>query len=104
MTLRRGAGKRHTTGLRREGGRVIEFENLPELVDPVVVAAFEGWNDAGEAATGGIEHLEDVWKATPITELDPEDYYDFQVTRPMVELVEGETRRRIVWPTTRVSW
>jgi len=82
---------------------VIELENTPELVDPVVVAAFEGWNDAGEAASGVIEHLEDVWDATPIAELDPEDYYDFQVTRPMVELVDGETRQ-IVWPTTRISW
>jgi proteasome assembly chaperone (PAC2) family protein len=82
---------------------VIELENVPELVDPVVVAAFEGWNDAGEAASGVIEHLEDVWDATPIAELDPEDYYDFQVTRPMVELVDGDTRQ-IVWPTTRISW
>lgn len=82
---------------------MIEFENVPELVDPVVVAAFEGWNDAGEAASGVIEHLEDVWNATRITEVDPEDYYDFQVTRPMVELVDGKTRR-IVWPTTRISW
>ncbi len=82
---------------------MIELENVPELVDPVVVAAFEGWNDAGEAASGVIEHLEDVWDATPIAELDPEDYYDFQVTRPMVELVDGETRQ-IVWPTTRISW
>jgi proteasome assembly chaperone (PAC2) family protein len=82
---------------------MIEFENVPELVDPVVVAAFEGWNDAGEAASGVIQHLEDVWDATPVTELDPEDYYDFQVTRPTVELVDGETRR-IVWPTTRISW
>ena len=82
---------------------MIELENTPELVDPVVVAAFEGWNDAGEAASGVIEHLEDVWDATPIAELDPEDYYDFQVTRPMVELVDGETRQ-IVWPTTRISW
>jgi proteasome assembly chaperone (PAC2) family protein len=81
---------------------VIELENVPELVDPVVVAAFEGWNDAGEAASGVIQHLEEAWDATPIAELDPEDYYDFQVTRPTVEL-DGESRR-INWPTTRVSW
>jgi hypothetical protein len=81
---------------------VIELENVPELVDPVVVAAFEGWNDAGEAASGVIQHLEEAWDATPVAELDPEDYYDFQVTRPTVEL-EGDTRR-INWPTTRISW
>ncbi|WP_158588089.1 PAC2 family protein [Actinomadura logoneensis] len=81
---------------------MIELEGVPELVDPVVVAAFEGWNDAGEAASGVITHLESVWDATPIAELDPDDYYDFQVTRPMVEMVDGETRG-ISWPTTRVS-
>ncbi|WP_026413000.1 PAC2 family protein [Actinomadura oligospora] len=81
---------------------MIELEGVPDLVDPVVVAAFEGWNDAGEAASGVITHLESVWDATPIAELDPDDYYDFQVTRPMVEMIDGETRG-ITWPTTRIS-
>ncbi|HEY7485903.1 MAG TPA: PAC2 family protein [Streptosporangiaceae bacterium] len=81
---------------------MIELEIVPELVDPVLVAAFEGWNDAGEAASGVIEHLETAWDGAQIAELDPEDYYDFQVTRPMVELADGETRQ-IIWPTTRVS-
>jgi proteasome assembly chaperone (PAC2) family protein len=80
---------------------VIEFEELPELVDPVLIAAFEGWNDAGEASSGVLAHLETEWKATPLVELDPEDYYDFQVTRPIVELGDGVTRS-IVWPTTRL--
>ncbi|GGO23856.1 hypothetical protein GCM10010116_47970 [Microbispora rosea subsp. aerata] len=80
---------------------MIEFEGLPELVDPVLIAAFEGWNDAGEASSGVLAHLESEWKATPLVELDPEDYYDFQVTRPMVELGDGLTRS-IVWPTTRL--
>ena len=82
---------------------MIEFENVPELVDPVFVAAFEGWNDAGEAASGVIRHLESAWDASPLAELDPEDYYDFQVTRPTVELVDG-VHRSITWPTTRISW
>ncbi|MEV5572006.1 PAC2 family protein [Spirillospora sp. NPDC052269] len=81
---------------------MIELEGVPDLVDPVVVAAFEGWNDAGEAASGVITHLEGAWDATPIAELDPDDYYDFQVTRPMVEMIDGETRG-ISWPTTRIS-
>jgi proteasome assembly chaperone (PAC2) family protein len=80
---------------------VIELEGLPELVDPVLIAAFEGWNDAGEASSGVLAHLETEWKATPLVELDPEDYYDFQVTRPIVELGEGLTRS-IIWPTTRL--
>ncbi|TYK45291.1 PAC2 family protein [Actinomadura decatromicini] len=82
---------------------MVEIENLPELVDPVLVAAFEGWNDAGEAASGVISHLEAAWEAVPVAELDPDDYYDFQVTRPIVEMSDGETRG-ITWPTTRVSW
>ena len=79
-----------------------EFENWPELKDPVLVAAFEGWNDAGDAATGAIEHLELTWSATPLAALDPDDYYDFQVNRPTVSLVDGVSRR-ISWPTTRLS-
>jgi hypothetical protein len=75
---------------------------LPQLTSPVLVAAFEGWNDAGDAASTAIEHLQLSWDATPLAELDPEDYYDFQVTRPTTKLVDGITRR-IDWPTTRLS-
>lgn len=77
-------------------------DDLPELTDPVVVAAFEGWNDAGDAATGAVEHLELIWDAQPLAALDPEDYYDFQVNRPTVSLIDGVSRR-IEWPTTRIS-
>lgn len=78
------------------------FESLPKLTDPMVVAAFEGWNDAGDAATGAVEHLELIWDATPLAALDPDDYYDFQVNRPTVTHVDGVSRR-IEWPTTRIS-
>lgn len=81
---------------------MVEFEGMPELTEPLVVAAFEGWNDAGESASGVIEHLDQAWHAVPLTELDPDDYYDFQVTRPITELVDGQTRR-IQWPTTRFT-
>lgn len=77
-------------------------EDLPELTDPVVVVAFEGWNDAGDAATGAVEHLELIWDAKPLAALDPEDYYDFQVNRPTVSLIDGVSRS-IEWPTTRLS-
>ena len=77
-------------------------DDLPELDDPVVVVAFEGWNDAGDAATGAVEHLELIWDATPLAALDPEDYYDFQVNRPTVSLIDGVSRR-LEWPTTRIS-
>ncbi|MDQ1735572.1 MAG: hypothetical protein QOH56_1823 [Pseudonocardiales bacterium] len=79
-----------------------EPANWPVLQNPVLVAAFEGWNDAGDAATGAVEHLELTWDATPLAALDPDDYYDFQVNRPTVSLVEGVSRR-ISWPTTRLS-
>ncbi|MBV9011023.1 MAG: PAC2 family protein [Pseudonocardiales bacterium] len=75
---------------------------LPQLASPVLVAAFEGWNDAGDAASTAIEHLQLSWDAKPLAELDPEDYYDFQVTRPTTKLIDGITRR-IEWPTTRLS-
>jgi proteasome assembly chaperone (PAC2) family protein len=68
----------------------------------VLIAAFEGWNDAGDAASGAVEHLEEAWDASKVAAIDPDDYYDFQVNRPMVTLVDGLTRR-ITWPTTRVS-
>jgi proteasome assembly chaperone (PAC2) family protein len=76
--------------------------DLPRLVDPVMIAAFEGWNDAGEAASTALEHLELSWDATPLVSIDPEEYYDFQVTRPHVRLADGVTRK-IEWQTTRLS-
>ena len=79
---------------------MIELEDVPELRNPLMIAAFEGWNDAGEAATAAIEHLAEVWKAEPVAAIDPEEYYDFQVNRPRVVLEDG--KRRISWPTTRV--
>jgi predicted ATP-grasp superfamily ATP-dependent carboligase len=79
---------------------VLEFEEVPELTEPVLIAAFEGWNDAGEAATSAVRHLADVWDAEVVAAFDPEEYYDFQVNRPRVVLDEG--RRMLSWPTTRV--
>ncbi len=75
---------------------------LPRLVEPVMIAAFEGWNDAGEAASTALEHLELSWDATPLASIDPEDYYDFQVTRPHVRHADGVSRK-IEWQTTRLS-
>jgi hypothetical protein len=75
----------------------------PRLVDPVMIAAFEGWNDAGEAASTALEHLELTWDAEPLASIDPEEYYDFQVTRPHVRYADGVTRR-IEWQTTGCRW
>jgi len=70
-------------------------------VDPIMIAAFEGWNDAAEAASGVIDHLLETWEAEQVAEIDPEDYYDFQVNRPVVGAADEETRA-ITWPTTRI--
>ncbi|MEV6927995.1 PAC2 family protein [Dactylosporangium sp. NPDC051485] len=79
-----------------------EFDGLPVLRSPVAIAAFEGWNDAADASTAVVEHLEQEWGAETIASLDPEDFYDFQVNRPTVTMSDGETRR-IEWPTTRFA-
>ncbi|TDE09523.1 PAC2 family protein [Jiangella asiatica] len=81
---------------------MMELDGTPQLRDPVLIAAFEGWNDAGEAATAGVEHLEHEWRATPVAALDPDQYYDFQVNRPQVS-VDETGLRSIEWPTTRLS-
>jgi proteasome assembly chaperone (PAC2) family protein len=75
---------------------------LPELVDPVIVAAFAGWNDAADASTNAVEHLVEQWQAQPLAEMDAEDYYDFQVNRPHIR-IESDGVRTITWPTTTVS-
>jgi hypothetical protein len=80
-------------------GEVSEFDGLPVLRSPVAVAAFEGWNDAADASTAVVEHLEQVWSAKTVAELDPEEFYDFQVNRPTVSHTESD-ERRIEWPTT----
>ncbi len=81
---------------------MIELSGVRKLTSPAVIAAFEGWNDAGEAASGVVDHLGMAWAATQIGAIDPEDYYDFQVTRPVMEVADGRTER-LVWPTTRLS-
>lgn len=70
---------------------------VPELHEPVVIAAFEGWNDAGDAATLAARHVADRFDATPLATIDPERYYDFSTTRPLVHLDEDHNRS-ITWP------
>ena len=79
---------------------MIELQDIGELRDPIVIAAFEGWNDAGECASAVVKHLAEVWDADVVAAIDPEDFYDFQVNRPQVLMVDG--RRVVRWPTTRI--
>jgi proteasome assembly chaperone (PAC2) family protein len=75
----------------------LEWIYRPEVSRPVVVCAFAGWNDGGEAATTAARHLKDQWVARRFASIDPEEFYDFQVNRPTVRLQAGLTRR-IDWP------
>jgi predicted ATP-grasp superfamily ATP-dependent carboligase len=67
------------------------------MTEPVLVCAFRGWNDAGEAATAALEELRRLWGATRIGDIEPDNYLDLQVSRPIVHLENGLTRR-IDWP------
>ncbi len=75
----------------------IEWSERPALKSPLVVCAFKGWNDAGEAATAALGFLIDSFDATEVGRIDPEEYYDFTAVRPTVRLSEGRTRV-IEWP------
>jgi proteasome assembly chaperone (PAC2) family protein len=69
----------------------------PALTRPVLITAFRGWNDGGQGASLAGGYLAKAWSAKRFAELDPENYFDFQATRPHVALVGGLTRR-IDWP------
>jgi GNAT superfamily N-acetyltransferase len=68
----------------------------------VMLAAFEGWNDAGEAASEAVRAIKRQFGAQKVGAIDADDYYDFQFTRPTVRR-SGSGRRRIRWPSTRLS-
>jgi predicted ATP-grasp superfamily ATP-dependent carboligase len=75
----------------------LNVERRPALDRPVLIAAFRGWNDGAQGASLAGGYLAKIWNAEQFASIDPEDFYDFQATRPMVSLVEGITRR-IDWP------
>ncbi len=81
----------------------VRWNERPRLRRPVMLAAFEGWNDAGEAATTAVRYLRDRWGAHPFATVDPEEFFDFTATRPRVRLRNGFTRE-IVWPANELSW
>ncbi len=81
---------------------MIEIEDVPGLVDPVVIAAFAGWNDAADASSAVVDHLVDVWDARVVGSVDPEDFYDFQVNRPTIS-TDVTGHRRLVWQTTQIA-
>ena len=75
----------------------MEIDQLPELDRPNVIAAFSGWNDAGQSATTAVRYLVDAAKAPSFARMDPEEYYSFTDTRPQIRIVEGN-ERELTWP------
>ena len=75
----------------------LRIAHRPTLRRPVMIVAFRGWNDGGQGASLAGGYLAKAWSAARFAEIDPENFYDFQATRPHVSLVEGSTRK-IEWP------
>jgi hypothetical protein len=73
-----------------------------DLPPALLLAAFEGWNDAGNAASQALEILAEEWGAEVVHELDPEDYHDFQVSRPQIA-TDPSGNRVLTWPSTTIS-
>ena len=77
----------------------LRVHRRPELTRPVLIAAFRGWNDGAQAASLAAGYLAKTWQAQRFAEVDPEEFFDFQATRPHVSLEAGVTRK-IDWPET----
>ena len=76
----------------------VRWVDEPQLDRPAVIAAFTGWNDAGDAASSALTAMVEAWDARPLAEVDPEVFTDFATVRPQVRLDE-ERNRSIIWPT-----
>ena len=86
----------------------MEILQIPNLRDPIMLIAFSGWNDGAEAATGALDHLLSAWTDSNddvvpvlIAQVDSEDFYDYQVSRPQVR-VSDSMQREITWPGTQI--
>jgi proteasome assembly chaperone (PAC2) family protein len=75
----------------------VSWDRQPELRKATLVCSFKGWNDAAESASSALRYLATQWDAERVGAIDPEEFFDFQVTRPTVRLTEGLTRE-IDWP------
>ena len=80
----------------------LEWESRPDgLRAPALVCAFRGWNDAGDAASAAVQFVGSAFGAERFARIDPEEFFDFQATRPKVRIVDGRTRE-IDWPELEV--
>lgn len=101
-----GGGRRELSQLpfvrRSQSPKPLSDADAPKLRSPILIAAFEGWNDAGEAASYAAGYLSRQWGALPFAEIDPDEFFDFTEVRPEVSLVDGRTRQ-VLWPATSFS-
>ena len=95
-----GVGLRRGAGSLAAVGHLEWFERPEPSSDSVLIAAFSGWNDAGDAATESAKYLRRRFRCHPVAQIDPEFFYDFASVRPSVQVVDGE--RQIDWPTPDV--
>jgi proteasome assembly chaperone (PAC2) family protein len=77
----------------------LRVHERPGLERPILISAFRGWNDGGQGASLAAGYLAKLWAADRIADVDPEEFFDFQTTRPQVKLIDGVTRQ-IDWPET----
>ena len=78
------------------------WSDRPSLRRPVLVAAFRGWNDAGDAASAAVEFIRGRFEPEPVARIDPDEFLDFTTVRPTIKLTDGRTRE-IDWPDTEIS-
>ena len=81
----------------------LSLEIIPELTDATLVLAFDGWNDAGESATGALRFLNEGIQSAPLGEIDAEEFFDFTVRRPEVRM-DGEGARQLEWPAVKLRY
>lgn len=78
----------------------VRVSELPATEHATLIAAFNGWNDAADAATWAIKFLVNQWDATSFAEIDGEEFFDFTQTRPTIRVNRGMLRR-VSWPANR---
>jgi proteasome assembly chaperone (PAC2) family protein len=77
---------------------LVRWDDRPRLRRPIMVAAFEGWNDAADAASSAVDHLARTWDGGCFASIDPEELFDFTAARPRVSL-DGDLLRHLEWPS-----
>lgn len=75
----------------------------PDLHDPVLLTAFDGWTDAGEGGTRAARELLDVLGGTRLGEFDPDSLYDYRDRRPVLEIERGSLGE-LSWPQLELHW